>query len=1078
MARTRQLYVALTMRAENYNNALRQAQRETREFQAMIRPTMKTVESLGQTMRTVGIGLTAALTAPIAAVAGLGIQFNAMQEQAQIAFTTLLKDAEKARSFLGELKDFAARTPFEFPGLVRGSQRLLAMGFAAEQVKPLLTTVGDAAAGLGGTVEVIDRITLALGQMQGRGRVATQEMNQLTEVGIPAWRMLAEGMGISEQKLRDMVEKGLVPAERSLKILEKAMNETFGGMMQKQAEAFSGTLSTIKDEARFIAGDLTTGLFNVVKGPLKQAAEMLSSIRSTLSGMSDESKALFAVLAGGLAAIGPGLLVTSLTLTAISSTINSIAAIRGAVFAAIEVLAGAGTIRSLAEARIAMGLYAQSIWAVHGAAIAATAAVLAYIALAYQIIQLGNALADYVESTNELEKANKELEQRTRQLEAALRAQGVTVNQGTKSLEDYNTELQKIGKARFENPAWELIKSQVAAVGADLEAREKRRKELAQERAEAAERERKETEKLIEQFQKALRPADDLNKQLDILVKHFGKDAVVKVWGDRIHDAATEQQKFGNAVKGATSELDAQYLRLQSIEALRAGYSEMARDTNAALGQIGVGIKPHVPKVEPVVIDDIEFLSSMALQAGYAAIKTENLNAAIERFAQRTSVPVPPALSAGTRKVQDAMGDAQKQAVELGNSINELYGLEYTAAQITAVLGGDLETAARNAEIFNVALNENTVELLRQMDATRRAQEEAKRWEQTWTQVFANIVTDFARGMTDVIFQAKSFAGAIADVGKTAGRAFTEAFFAELFNPLTQQLAAWGRELAKTLQSSVFPKIAGALGMGSLIPKAAGAAGTVAAGAGGAATVGGAGSGLGASLGAFFSNPLTIGAGVITGGVLLAKSLIGRGRESADRFGDQIERPFMGDLSLLLRQFQSQRDAGTLTLATATAFRDDIAQLTRQYTAASAEFAAQSDSNKKVAAQAEAGKTANFGKDFERIFTELNAAIAPLQKAAGGVGIAETGRSFSASNIFAEAVDVFKRAADKMAEAPRGTPELHFTEGDIHVTVEGENKSSQQITEEVLEVLRANRRGTLEELIRLLESGGESIATA
>lgn len=46
-----------------------------------------------------------------------------------------------------------------------------------------------------------------------------------------------------------------------------------------------------------------------------------------------------------------------------------------------------------------------------------------------------------------------------------------------------------------------------------------------------------------------------------------------------------------------------------------------------------------------------------------------------------------------------------------------------------------------------------------------------------------------------LIFHAKSLPSALAGIGKSAGRAFTEAFFAELFNPFTQQLAAWGKSV-------------------------------------------------------------------------------------------------------------------------------------------------------------------------------------------------------------------------------------------------------------------------------------------
>lgn len=321
MATISKLVVELQLQAENFNNQIRAAQREAKELEKQIKPTTDMIRTLGETATAAGKTLTVALTAPIAAVAGIGLAFNAMQEQAHIAFSTMLGDGQKAKKFLDELKDFAATTPFEFPDLIKGAQRLVAMGFNAREVKPLLTAVGDAVAAIGGGSVEIDRVTLALSQMQGRGRVATQEMNQLTEARIPAWRMLAEGIGVTEAKLRDMVEKGLVPADRAIQILTDRMNDEFGGAMERQSRTFSGMVSTIKDESRFLAGELTTGLFNAIKGPAETVLGAIRNLRLSMQGWSDETKATITIVAAFAAALGPLLIVLGTLATSVSNLI-------------------------------------------------------------------------------------------------------------------------------------------------------------------------------------------------------------------------------------------------------------------------------------------------------------------------------------------------------------------------------------------------------------------------------------------------------------------------------------------------------------------------------------------------------------------------------------------------------------------------------------------------------------------------------------------------------------------------------------------------------------------------------------
>jgi len=80
----------------------------------------------------------------------------------------MLGDAQRAEVFLSQLADFARDTPFEFPELLEASKRMLAYGFAAEEILPTLRAVGDASAGLGAGAQGIDRITLALGANQSK----------------------------------------------------------------------------------------------------------------------------------------------------------------------------------------------------------------------------------------------------------------------------------------------------------------------------------------------------------------------------------------------------------------------------------------------------------------------------------------------------------------------------------------------------------------------------------------------------------------------------------------------------------------------------------------------------------------------------------------------------------------------------------------------------------------------------------------------------------------------------------------------------------------------------------------------
>lgn len=145
------------------------------------------------------------------------------------------------------MQDLAARTPFTFDDIAQGTQKLLAMGFTAKEIPATMTAIGDASSAVGGGAEGVNRITLALGQMQAKGKITTEEMMQLQEMGVPAFRILADATGVSQQALMDMVSKGIVPADQNLRTLIDGMSKNYGGMMAQQMNTATQAQSNFQD---------------------------------------------------------------------------------------------------------------------------------------------------------------------------------------------------------------------------------------------------------------------------------------------------------------------------------------------------------------------------------------------------------------------------------------------------------------------------------------------------------------------------------------------------------------------------------------------------------------------------------------------------------------------------------------------------------------------------------------------------------------------------------------------------------------------------------------------------------------
>lgn len=217
--------------------------------------------------------------------------FNSELQNSSIAFTTMLGSGQKAQDFLNQLQKFAATTPFEFSQLVRNAQNMLGMGIAAKDIIPDLTALGDAVAGVGGSAEQIDQVTLAFNQMAAKGKLDMGNMEQLMQGGVAnALQILADGFHKSTGEMIEMISAGKVTSEQALPMLVKGLEQGtqhvqgLGGMMEKQSHTFSGALSNISDSLNQSLGKIGLPLFNQVSGAAQGLASALGSPRFAAFG--------------------------------------------------------------------------------------------------------------------------------------------------------------------------------------------------------------------------------------------------------------------------------------------------------------------------------------------------------------------------------------------------------------------------------------------------------------------------------------------------------------------------------------------------------------------------------------------------------------------------------------------------------------------------------------------------------------------------------------------------------------------------------------------------------------------------
>lgn len=193
-----------------------------------------------------------------------GLQFNATMESNEVALERFVGKGEKTKAFLNDLFETAKKTPFQFTDLTMASRRLLAFGLDVKKTKGILDALGDGLAAMGGGAEQIERVTMAIGQIQAKGRVQAEELLQIAEAGIPVYQILQEELGLSLEQVRNIGEEA-IPADQAIAALTRGMNKRFAGAAAEQSKTFDGMMSTLKDNWAQTTGAMTRGLFEDLK---------------------------------------------------------------------------------------------------------------------------------------------------------------------------------------------------------------------------------------------------------------------------------------------------------------------------------------------------------------------------------------------------------------------------------------------------------------------------------------------------------------------------------------------------------------------------------------------------------------------------------------------------------------------------------------------------------------------------------------------------------------------------------------------------------------------------------------------
>jgi tape measure domain-containing protein len=174
-------------------------------------------------------------------------------EDMTAAYTPLMGTAEKAAGLVKNIQIEAAKTPFEISSIGDSVKTLLPAFKGSEKAAMnAFRMIGDTAQG---NAQKLNSITTAYTKVMLKGKVSMEELNMISNAGVPIYDELAKSMGVSTAQMMEMSSKGGITADDLTSAFQRMTSE--GGMffkgMEVSSTTFSATLLGVKENANIAA---------------------------------------------------------------------------------------------------------------------------------------------------------------------------------------------------------------------------------------------------------------------------------------------------------------------------------------------------------------------------------------------------------------------------------------------------------------------------------------------------------------------------------------------------------------------------------------------------------------------------------------------------------------------------------------------------------------------------------------------------------------------------------------------------------------------------------------------------------
>lgn len=290
---------------------------DTSQVESGLKSASQKVSSFGDSFKE-GLALGAGFTAftagleligqGFASLKGAAIDFNQTVDSASASMSRFFTDTQSLNNSIANLNALAAKTPFAFEGLLVAQQRTIGAARSAEELKLNMDAIAVVAANTGRVSTAnMERISLALGQMQSKGHLAGGELLQLTEAGVNMGEILAKHFNVSTAAIAKMASEGKISSQDVFAAMrENAADPRMREALDKMAKTWEGAWSTISDVGKTVIASTFRPMFDLLTEGAVAFADFIQTenfqvwaeaLKTGFAGAVNGIKALFSALA-------------------------------------------------------------------------------------------------------------------------------------------------------------------------------------------------------------------------------------------------------------------------------------------------------------------------------------------------------------------------------------------------------------------------------------------------------------------------------------------------------------------------------------------------------------------------------------------------------------------------------------------------------------------------------------------------------------------------------------------------------------------------------------------------------------